>query len=294
MIFGVDDVVIAVIAGAVIGSYTGGVMANDGQYNPLKWDWKSQDTYFYMLAGAIVGGGSSYLGASIAMSGIPFANTASIMASSFVNSLGMHVYTFGKTPISMSFGVASYDFTNGEWGYLGKKGNTTMQNIGYAFGAMALSSDLVSYVKGNGKRIEVNSADTSHDWWGHSSITEDGHTLVSVGPSSPVGKDESVLTTIKNSIKNACEWKSYYGEDGTWTIGLNNISVNAINEYVDNITRWDLLFNSCVGHTTRALWAAGVPVLYLFHPHMLNFQLLIRQLGIYASPFIYQAYTKSL
>jgi hypothetical protein len=56
---------------------------------------------------------------------------------------------------------------------------------------------------------------------------------------------------------------------------------------VTGITRWDLLLNSCVGHASRALWCAGVPNIYLFHPHLLYTQLLIRQLGIYSTPFIY-------
>ena len=43
-----------------------------------------------------------------------------------------------------------------------------------------------------------------------------------------------------------------------------------------------------VGHSTRALWLAGIPTLYLFHPHMLNAQLFVRQRGIYSSPYLYQ------
>jgi hypothetical protein len=43
-----------------------------------------------------------------------------------------------------------------------------------------------------------------------------------------------------------------------------------------------------VEDTTRALWSAGVPTIYAFHPHFLNFQLLVRQLGIYSSPYLYQ------
>lgn len=61
-----------------------------------------------------------------------------------------------------------------------------------------------------------------------------------------------------------------------------------MSKYASGITRWDLLLNSCVGHTTRALWCAGVPTIYAFHPHMLNLQLVIRQVGIYSSPFLYQ------
>lgn len=71
------------------------------------------------------------------------------------------------------------------------------------------------------------------------------------------------------------------------------VSTTAMSKYAMGITRWDLLINSCVGHTTRGLWAAGVPTLYLLHPHLLNLQLLIRQLGIYSSPYLYQIPKKS-
>ena len=30
---------VPVIIGAAIGMYSGGVIANKGQYNPVKWDW---------------------------------------------------------------------------------------------------------------------------------------------------------------------------------------------------------------------------------------------------------------
>ena len=71
------------------------------------------------------------------------------------------------------------------------------------------------------------------------------------------------------------------------------VSTTAMNKYAMGINRWDLLLNSCVGHTTRALWSAGVPTLYAFPPHFLNLQLLIRQLGIYSSPYLYQIRKKS-
>jgi len=73
-----------------------------------------------------------------------------------------------------------------------------------------------------------------------------------------------------------------------WSVELNNVSTTAISKYASGVARWDLLLNSCVGHTSRALWGAGVPNIYLFHPHFLNAQLLIRQLGIYSSPYLYQ------
>lgn len=219
------------------------------------------------------------------------ANTAAIAGASFINSVGTHLYTGGQTSISMSFGVASYDFTNSTFGYLGKKGNKWYENLGYGLGALANSADAFSLFKGNGQNIKINSAKTEKgDWWGHSSLTDEGgNTLVSVGPDSPVEKAGSLSETWKNSIKGAnTGWESYLGKEGTWSVELNNISTAAISKYASGISRWDLFLNSCVGHTSRALWSAGVPNVYLFHPHVLNAQLLFMQYGMYANSYLYQ------
>ena len=190
-----------------------------------------------------------------------------------------------------------YDFTNNDQNHLGKKGNSTLENIGYGLGALANLSDGFALLRGGGQNIKVNSAKTSkEDWWGHSSITDqNGNSLVSVGPpfNDTVRKSNSLSETWRNSIKNAnLKWNTYLGKEGTWSVELNNISTTAISKYTSGITRWDLLLNSCVGHTSRALWSAGVPNIYFFHPHFLNAQLLIRQLGIYSSPYIYQNFYK--
>jgi len=281
----------AVIVGAVIGTYMGGTIANDS-YNPTKWDYSSAQTWRYMTYGGLVGAVSGYMGGVISASGAPFANTMGIACASLYNSIGTNLYTGGKTPISVSFGAVSYDVTNGEWGYLGKKGNSTLENIGYGFGTLANIPDIVSFISGGGENIKINSASTKgedHDWWGHSSATrENGKTIVSVGPDSRVDKNGSLSQTWRNSIKSAKNWETYLGEKGTWSVELNNISTTVMDNYASKITRWDLLLNSCVGHTTRSLWCAGVPTLYAFHPHMLNFQLVIRQVGIYSSPYLYQ------
>lgn len=46
------------------------------------------------------------------------------------------------------------------------------------------------------------------------------------------------------------------------------VSTTTMKKYASGITRWDLLLNSCVGHTTRALWSTRVSTLYVFHPHL--------------------------
>ena len=64
------------------------------------------------------------------------------MSASFVNSVGTNFYTGGAMPVSINFGVASYDLTNNSWGYLGKKGNKWYENLGYGLGAMANLMDI--------------------------------------------------------------------------------------------------------------------------------------------------------
>lgn len=152
-----------------------------------------------------------------------------------------------------------------------KKGNSALENIGYGFGALANLSDIVSLFRGGGQNINVNSADTkedAHEWWGHSSITdENDQRLVSIGPDSQVQKTASLSQTWRNSIKGAkVNWETYLGEKGTWSVELNNVSTTAISKYASGINRWALLLNSCVGHATRSLWYSNyicVPSAYV-------------------------------
>ncbi|MDO4729509.1 MAG: hypothetical protein Q4B43_10970, partial [Bacteroidota bacterium] len=60
---------VPVIVGAVIGAYSGGVIANEGQYNPVKWDYNSGRTWGYMLGGGLIGGLSGSAAAGIGLIG---------------------------------------------------------------------------------------------------------------------------------------------------------------------------------------------------------------------------------
>ena len=283
---------IPVIISTSIGIYSGGVIANNGEYNPFKWDYSSGKTWGYMGAGGIVGFASGFLGWAITTAQIPMANTISLMASSFVNSVGTNLYTGGQTPISISFGFGSYDITNSVF-HTFSKDNKWYENFAYSFGALAILPDIVSLVFGGGENIIINSEKTSKKGgkWGHSSITNTyGETIISVGPKGGYTAESKNLIDIwrDSQLPADISWDNYWSEAGTWSVNLPNISTNILYKYVSKVTRWNLLFNSCVGHTTRALWLAGVPTLYLLHPHMLNVQLFLRQLGIYSSPYVYQ------
>ncbi|MDR0603004.1 MAG: hypothetical protein LBG80_01705 [Bacteroidales bacterium] len=180
---------VPVIIGAVIGAYTGGTIANQGEMNPIKWNYNSGKTWGYMFGGAAIGGLSGYVGWAIAGSGIPFANTLSMVGSSFVNSLGTSVYTGGQVTPSVSFGVASYDLGTGEWGYLGKKGNKWYENLGYSLGALANVSDILAGFNPQSVDLVTEHSDNV----GHSALVKEGTTtgvagspdpnaLISVGP----------------------------------------------------------------------------------------------------------------
>jgi hypothetical protein len=58
----------------------------------------------------------------------------------------MNLATGGATPISMNFGFGSYNFTSGEFNYLGKKGNKWYENVGFGLGALGNLGDVVRIV----------------------------------------------------------------------------------------------------------------------------------------------------
>ena len=99
----------------------------------------------YTLGGAAIGGFSAYAGASIAASSMAFANTAGIAYGSLSNSIGMSALSGGQTPVSVGFGFGSYNFTSGEFGYLGKPGNSGLENLGYGLGALGNLSDIANF-----------------------------------------------------------------------------------------------------------------------------------------------------
>ncbi|MGG8496433.1 RHS repeat-associated core domain-containing protein [Tenacibaculum sp. TC6] len=71
-----EFIITAIIIGAVIGGYLGGVQAN-GSWNPFKWDWSSGKTWLGVLGGAVIGGVSGGVGAYAAAALTPLITTAS-------------------------------------------------------------------------------------------------------------------------------------------------------------------------------------------------------------------------
>ena len=287
---------IPVAIGAIIGGYTGYKIADAHGYNLGNWQ-----TWGYMLGGAVIGGASGYLGATIATGGGFMANTMGIAVSSSFNSMGMTALSGGMMTPSISFGVASYDFGTGEWGYLGKKGNKWYENVGYGFGALANISDIVSLVSGGGTNVDL--IVEKKDAISHSAlVNETDGVNISVGPGSGEGIDMEALKSGSGTLKELTRtmkgkiWENHSTDGHGWKLPINNVSKKILSDISKNLQTkmdnqtlmWNLLGKSCVGYTSKALWSAGVINLGGIHPYWLQLQMITRQVGIYSSPYLYQ------
>lgn len=281
---------IPVIIGAAVGMYSGGVIANKGQYNPAKWDWNSGKTWGYMFGGAVVGGVSGCVGGAIATSGIPMANTAAIAGSSLVNSVGTWAYTGGQTPISISFGAVSYDFTNGDFGYLGKKGNKWYENLGYGLGALANVSDaLIGFKPGDVTLRTENDPNYSPkgDPIGHSQLSSsDGNVLIDWGPAE---NKTSLWGLVEgtNSYEQGQLIPNLKGSSFWNAVDIKGVNINRMLDFSKKLVqggKYNLLYNNCVSMTSRALNMSGVFNIGI-HPYLLHTQMYLRGLGI--RPMLY-------
>jgi RHS repeat-associated protein len=299
-----------IIGSLLVGAYSGGVLTNGGEYNPIKWDWSSSNTYDGMLLGGVFGGLSGFAGVSIAGMGVAFCNTASIAASSLIYSTGMHWtgkctnFDYG---ISLSIGVASFDFTHGKLGYLGKRGNSTLQNIGYGFGALANLQDIITGFDGGSYQYQYEKTKGNI---GHANIRQvsydaDGETSTIVKIS--VANQNRIHAKNKLDWLWKCNFKKYSGGGEHWLdvpeqgweripLQLNTKIVDWMYHNLENgkglwgitETRFGINYG-CVSYAARALWTTGVPTIPMINylgPSVLWTQLAIRQFGIQVSPII--------
>lgn len=279
--------------GGVFGAYQGGMMANGG--NPRFWKWGFRKTTTW--GGIIIGGVTAGLGQAIAASGMPFAGTASIFFSSALSSSLMNELSGGKSPLSFSLGAASYNSDTG-WGWLGKKGNSFIENLGYFWGASANVQDLATL--NNSVIADVRARKEKA---GHSEAQISLEDFISVGP-----KDKSPVPRKANS-DNDLIWESQYithSVDGNNQLFINQsedpywldqvkVNKNAFCSVTDNINSGKNVFGlgkfkyavnrGCVNYTSRGLFLSGVPNMNAFlplsHPALLNFELRVRLVSSY-------------
>ncbi|HOU97505.1 MAG TPA: FG-GAP-like repeat-containing protein [Bacteroidales bacterium] len=244
---------VPVIIGAVVGAYMGGTVANQGEMNPIEWDYNSGKTWGYMLGGAVVGGVSGYFGYAVATSGMPMANTAGLMAGSFTNSVGMNMVTGGQTPVSVSFGVASYNFDNNEWGYLGKKGNSTLENIGYGFGALANLADINQVINSTQAKLYTDES----DFISHSAIVDKntGDPLMSFGPNDTKVPNTKLgyATYFRRSTSDF-----HYNPTLPVDITVNKYAIDVVRG-LGRVLPFQGITTNCVNMASLSLWLNGIP-----------------------------------
>ncbi|MFC5283652.1 RHS repeat-associated core domain-containing protein [Pedobacter alpinus] len=129
-----EFIVEAIIIGAAIFSYLGGTAANNGQFNPTKWDWSSGKTWGGIGIGAVAGGlgGWGFAVAGPALAGSAFFGSFSngtIAAYGLAGTLAG-----GSAGYLTGFGTGMI-VSNGDWGYANKLGGL-YGSIGAAVGSV--------------------------------------------------------------------------------------------------------------------------------------------------------------
>ena len=285
--------------GAAIGAYMGGVIANDS-YNPTKWDFSSGKTWWNMLAGSAVGGLSAYVGSAIATSGIAAAQTISIAGSSLTNSFGTWLYTGGETDLSISLGAASFNFSTGSFGYLGKKGNSKLENIGYGLGAVANMQDIITGLYSSSITLRTANSSTnstSKDIIGHSQLEQNGNILIDWGPENVA--DPFGIYDATNSFERGNLVTDFPDSKFWQPIKINGVNSKVIANYSRFISnyggKYQMFFNSCVSKASRALNLGGVFNIGVLpginHPYWLHAQMYLYTKGF--RPLTYSHYLQN-
>lgn len=256
-------------------------------------DW---ETYGFMVGGSVIGGLSGGIGAEVAAAGGLMANTTAIVFSSSTYSMGMTAMSGGMTQPSTGFGVASYNFGENEWGYLGKKGNSTLEDIGYGLGALANVSDILAGF--NPGEVELQTENLSNgngkDIVGHSQLNDGGDVLIDYGPTGDWAKFEPGRN---DWVEYASRGRHKLVNDIPGTkfdpVTIRGVNINRLNRISNRLNsnpgNYQVLTRSCSSVCSRALTLSGVPVAGL-HPYLLNAQMYLRSLGVRPSMYSYYGY----
>ena len=244
-----------VIIGAVMGGYSGWQIGKAHEATGLSMAR-------YIAGGAAIGGLSGYLGGAVAASGMPFANTAAIAAGSYTSSVGTHILSGGQTPVSVSFGFGSYNFDSGEFGYVGKKGNSFMENVGYGLGSLANLADVNQVINSTKATLYTDNS----DFISHNAIVDKntGDPLMSFGPN-----DTKVPNTKLGYASYFRKSTSDFHYNPTLPVDIT------VNKYTIDVVRglgkvlpFQGITTNCVNMASLSLWLNGIPNIGL-QPYLL-------------------------
>lgn len=265
-----------IIIGAMFGAFNGFAM---GQANGAK----GTEMAGYIFGGALFGGISAGVGNAIATTGMAFAGTSSMAASSLVFSGGMHAVSGGTSDVMVNLGAASYNLSDRTWRSFHSE-RSFASDLSYGIGTFSNLSDVYAFAQGaygctSGKVDLV----TKNDHVGHAAVVrhEGTENIISHGPFERVLIGGEVVETPYTN-----DWWNHLDDTGfdratVSRITITNVKVNVVEDYASAMGRhpvWRLTGPNCTSSASNALLKAGVlnmPILR--HPVLLELQMLARQ-----------------
>jgi RHS repeat-associated protein len=260
----------------------------------------------YILGGAAIGGISGNIGNAVAKSGMAYSNTLGIIAGSSVNSAGMSFLSNGKLDFTTYFGGFSFNWSKGNFGFLGKSGNSLVENIGYALGLSGNIQDVLAGSNPSQAKLQtenedsgIHHADGSYergdkDIIGHSQVTDkDGHSLIDYGPKEhetarmiiPVdGRND--YTRYSHSVEQVKDIRDNIFNTAIDIKGVNIERLKRISSRLnENPGSYTFGLKSCSSMCSRGLARSGVFLFGGIHPYTLRLSLILRNAGL--RPAIY-------
>ncbi len=286
---------IPILIGAAIGAYLGHQVGKAAGAN----GWAMAG---YVVGGALIGGLSGGLANGVASSGIPLAQTAGIFTGSFTSSFGMNMLSGGMTGVSIGLGVASYDFQQQEWGYIGKKNNSLLEDIGYGLGALSNISDAFTGLHPGNAQLQTEMDNSEgFDPIGHAQVVVDGKPTIDFGPATPHQGNYKIYGLGKKWNSGTNSWLK--GEtiqqeiegNSLSPINVPGVNINAIRNYANRLNAspgiYNVPFSSCVTKAASALRTGGVMVVGI-HPYLLYAEVYLRAAGF--RPGVLSYFTREL
>jgi RHS repeat-associated protein len=234
------------------------------------------------MGGAAFGALSGGISSGIAASGGFMSHTLALVVGSQFTAIGNHFIGSAigvNQDHTINLGVASVTFgkDGDEIGFLGKKKNSKLENLGYALGALANLSDI-------GKTGDMLYNVEKKDVISHAAIKEtDGTTVISYGPKSGGKYSNLMQSQGKSNGTNPGKHyiKMFGGIRGTNAYGIHgdDIPLKGVNTTIikgyakaltyladNNAMPYSFAYSSCSTHVGLALWFSGVPNIML-HPY---------------------------
>jgi len=261
-----------ILVGAIIGFLIGAYYGLEYGSNKGARGWS---LVRYTVGGGIIGGIAGALGAGVAAGGGAFANTGAIVAGSFSNAVGMHIFSGGESDVSVSYGFGSYNFNTNDFGYLGEKNNTFGQNFSYGLGALANLNDIVTLnVQENNYELYTD----DEDLFSHSGLRAKN----SSDPSLSFGPNDSKVPSTKAgfALKLRKGTPDYDFHDQTpLTVDLT-LSKNVVSatKTLSKAFPYQGCSINCVNVSSLGLWLNGVPNIGL-HPYLLYGSIKLYEFG---------------